>query len=74
MRGLSRKQLASQRVRVRVPGLPLGLDSPVALRRRQLAYTQSIDGSSPSRTTRRDASPLGAGHACKTCLVEFESQ
>ena len=30
-------------------------------------------GSSPSRTTRRDASPLGAGHACKTCLVEFES-
>ncbi len=35
--------------------------SPVAQRRRNLVYTQSIDGSSPSRTTHwNDATPLGA--------------
>ncbi len=61
--------------------------SPVAQRRRHLVYTQSIDGSSPSRTTEigrsfgslgcsstHDASPRGAGCACKARLLEFDSQ
>ena len=31
-------------------------------------------GSSPSRTTHLNgATPLGAGHVCKTCCPEFES-
>ena len=64
---------------VYVGSIPIGhpmnvANSPVAQRRRHLVYTQSIDGSSPSRTTHGNgANPLGAGPACKTCSLEFES-
>ncbi len=50
---------------VRVPGLPLSTTqpSPVAQRRRQLSYKQTIDGSSPPGTIEADWSPEAGGRS-----------